>query len=60
MRAMQHYATLHRVTTLDAVTGSARPNSCGVRTHALTDYVAQGALDHSAKLPCCPGIPARV
>ena len=37
-RAMQHHATVHLVAILDAVMGSTRPNSCGVQTHALTDW----------------------
>ena len=36
-RARQHHATVHLATILDAVMGSTRPSSCGVRTHALTD-----------------------
>ena len=37
-RAMQQHATVHLVAILDAVMGSTRPNSCGVRTHTLTDW----------------------
>ena len=35
---IQHPATVHLVTMLDAVMGSTKPNSCGVRAHALTDW----------------------
>ena len=42
-RAMQHHATVHLVAILDAVMGSTRPNSCGVRTHALTDWRLESA-----------------
>ena len=37
-RAVQHHATVHLVAILVAVVGSTRPNSCGVRPHALTDW----------------------
>ena len=37
-RAVQHHATVHLVAILVAAMGPARPNSCGVRTHALTDW----------------------
>ena len=37
-RAVQHHATVHLVAILVAVVGSTMPNSCGVRTHTLTDW----------------------